>query len=217
MKRIWILYLLLLSFVKAYAGPPYIHSSAEFGGGKTKFHIAMSTAFNVGDSNHIPPLSLFIQQDDNILVLNMYYNVSNCLIYTSFPWSWRIDTVDMQQVVQKTTDSVLLRRYTISGSDTLLERERQVDVIDVHPLKVEDISFNAIVTYPNPAHDQFTVEGAAVGSKVSLNNMLGQQVYSGRINNAKEVMDVAQLPDGNYVLQVIGEDCCRNTIKITKQ
>lgn len=60
--------------------------------------------------------------------------------------------------------------------------------------------------YPNPAHDELTISGAASINTVAITNLLGQSYYNVITSTHKNqlVINVGQLPVGVYVLRVNG-------------
>ncbi len=56
--------------------------------------------------------------------------------------------------------------------------------------------------YPNPVNDEFHIDNAA-NSEVRMFNLLGQEVFSGKLNSSKESVDIRGLPSGTYVVQII--------------
>ncbi|MBS1546129.1 MAG: T9SS type A sorting domain-containing protein [Bacteroidetes bacterium] len=68
-------------------------------------------------------------------------------------------------------------------------------------LGVLDLDGAEPIVYPNPASDVLVI-GNAVGRDAILLNMLGQQVWSGRVNTERYAVDVGSWARGAYVLQV---------------
>jgi hypothetical protein len=59
-----------------------------------------------------------------------------------------------------------------------------------------------VSVYPNPASDELYIENAEIGTRVRLFNIVGQQVYSGYVANKKEILNIAWLPQGTYILEL---------------
>jgi len=55
--------------------------------------------------------------------------------------------------------------------------------------------------WPNPVHDELTVLNAS-NSELKIFNLLGQEVYEASVNSDKEVLDVAQLMPGVYIVEI---------------
>ena len=64
------------------------------------------------------------------------------------------------------------------------------------------VSKNNIQIWPNPVKDELTVEGAS-GDKLTMTDIVGNEVYSTFITGDKEILHVTFLPRGVYVLQVV--------------
>ena len=65
--------------------------------------------------------------------------------------------------------------------------------------------------YPNPATNALVI-GHAAGGHAEVVNMLGQEVWNGRVESDRYALGVAHWPRGAYVLQVRG----RSSIQVVK-
>jgi len=65
--------------------------------------------------------------------------------------------------------------------------------------------------YPNPATDALVI-GHAAGSDAMVLDMLGQEVWNGRVQSDRYALGVAHWPRGTYVLQVRG----RSSVQVVK-
>ena len=68
---------------------------------------------------------------------------------------------------------------------------------------VKEIGGAGPFVYPNPATDVLVI-GNAIGSDAEVLNLLGQWVWSGRVNTDRFAVDVGSWARGAYVLQVQG-------------
>jgi hypothetical protein len=64
------------------------------------------------------------------------------------------------------------------------------------------LSEGAVKIYPNPATDELTIENAA-GSEVRIFNLLGQEVCKKVLSSNSEVLGIANLVNGVYMVQVM--------------
>jgi hypothetical protein len=64
--------------------------------------------------------------------------------------------------------------------------------------------YEALSLYPNPTTGSFSIETALRG-EFSLRNMLGQEVFSGRIDGPSLQLS-PKLTAGNYILEIYGVD-----------
>lgn len=79
------------------------------------------------------------------------------------------------------------------------------------PTKASSLSL-----YPNPVSDQLTVSGLPDdASQVSILDMQGQQVWSGRYTG--KALDISKLQPGLYTLVVVGADQKKQVTKFSKQ
>ncbi|MCF6130081.1 T9SS type A sorting domain-containing protein [Flavobacterium sp. AS60] len=69
------------------------------------------------------------------------------------------------------------------------------------PLSTNEFAANAIKLYPNPASNVVTIESVSVIEKVSVYNLLGQEVISQSPNAELITLDVASLQVGLYVVK----------------
>jgi len=86
--------------------------------------------------------------------------------------------------------------YTYCGSDSACR-----DIV-ISGLGIGVVSKNNIQIWPNPVKDELTVEGAS-GDKLTMTDIVGNEVYSTFITGDKEILHVTFLPRGVYVLQVV--------------
>lgn len=70
--------------------------------------------------------------------------------------------------------------------------------------------------YPNPTSDQLNVSAAKNISKVELFNLLGQRVQSYTVNAAQKQLDISNLQNGVYLMEVT-IDNAKQAYKIIKQ
>ena len=72
---------------------------------------------------------------------------------------------------------------------------------------VSDVKQTIFTAYPNPNKGVFTVElGEVAKHDVSVNNVLGQTVYSTTINEIKNIIDLTNFDKGVYTIELKDED-----------
>ena len=69
------------------------------------------------------------------------------------------------------------------------------------PLSTNDFSANSVKLYPNPATNVLNIESTSMIEKVSVYNLLGQEVISQTPNSELVTLDVASLQVGVYVVK----------------
>lgn len=74
-----------------------------------------------------------------------------------------------------------------------------------------------ISVYPNPISGQFFIEGAEIGTKIQILNILGQIVYEGAITDKKQQVNTGDLRLGTYLLVLTDKDGRRESMTIVKQ
>lgn len=73
----------------------------------------------------------------------------------------------------------------------------------------------AINVYPNPMHDYIMVENGQ--GIATIYNILGQPIKTFTINNSQEKIEVADLPNGHYLLHVKKDDGTMSNTRIIKK
>lgn len=73
----------------------------------------------------------------------------------------------------------------------------------------------AVTIYPNPGNGLFYVELIS-GSRVSVVNTVGQEVFTGFMNSGKNEVDIQQLANGVYYIKITQNDQ-QKIVKIIKQ
>ena len=82
------------------------------------------------------------------------------------------------------------------------------------------IKNTAVVSvYPNPAHDNITVQTTNVTgiSQTVLLDMSGKQVMATLIVSGNQSIDISSLPSGMYMLKVTMGNGVKQVIKVTKE
>jgi Secretion system C-terminal sorting domain/Calx-beta domain len=88
--------------------------------------------------------------------------------------------------------------------------------IDITTTALSNESFDIqnLKVYPNPVTDILNIESSSTISKISMVNLLGQEVKS--INNPANAIDVSELESGVYLLKMTS-DAGSKIVKITKK
>jgi hypothetical protein len=71
--------------------------------------------------------------------------------------------------------------------------------------------------YPNPVTKQLTIEGAAIGATIQVNNIIGQTIYMGTIQSARETINTSLWAPGGYLLHLTDKDGNRVVRKVVKE
>jgi len=89
--------------------------------------------------------------------------------------------------------------------------------INVNPaLSAASFDKNSLKFYPNPVKDILTLSNATAIEKVSVYNMLGQEMLVAKINANSGQVNLSALPTGSYMVKVVSGNAS-NTIKVLKQ
>ena len=67
---------------------------------------------------------------------------------------------------------------------------------------------SAVSFYPNPASTVITVELPETASEfqISIFNLQGREVYSGRLTEPQSEIDISRLSKGVYIVKLTGDD-----------
>ncbi|MBL4653931.1 MAG: T9SS type A sorting domain-containing protein [Flavobacteriales bacterium] len=80
------------------------------------------------------------------------------------------------------------------------------------PLAIEEVAANTVKLYPNPNSGTFTIEGAE-NSVITIQNMLGQTVYNGKMNVSIMSFGLSNVNKGIYFV-TISNDKFETTEKV---
>jgi len=81
---------------------------------------------------------------------------------------------------------------------------------------VTNVIAQAIQIYPNPAHDQLSINGTSI-TNITLCNTIGQELISKDASTDKVSLDISMLPAGIYLVKVTCADGKKIINKIVKQ
>ena len=84
------------------------------------------------------------------------------------------------------------------------------------------INVENVKIYPNPAHDELSIGltpalSSGAGVTLQIYNVVGQEVYSTAVKNEREQVNISQLRNGTYLLQVIASDGGRKSMTVVKE
>ena len=78
-----------------------------------------------------------------------------------------------------------------------------VDTVFATAVGISELQNSTVRMYPNPAQNQITLKGLGVKqSKISISNVVGQRLVSVTTNYTKTAIEVTQLPQGVYFVEV---------------
>ncbi len=101
-------------------------------------------------------------------------------------------------------DSVACVISTSNSCGTVITEKTiaaNINTLDVHQLNLNPL----IIIYPNPANFNITIENAS-NCFYSLLNILGQELFSDKINSNKEVLATCSFNPGIYILRIKDAD-----------
>jgi hypothetical protein len=115
--------------------------------------------------------------------------------------SWNVDNLSIVAFVANYDDDV--------NNRAVLNAEK-VHVNDLEPMVGINTVQHNVKVYPNPAKDIITVTNAE-NSLVEIYTITGQLVKSVNGNQSGAVVEVADLPEGTYILRVTGNNVAKTT------
>nr|WP_321224585.1 fibronectin type III domain-containing protein [uncultured Psychroserpens sp.] len=137
-------------------------------------------------------------------------------------WCWDRDdatpsgTGDLQGMTITSTDASGCLTFVFT-SDSSVTREGWEAIVSCNQLSVDDFENPAIFTYhPNPVKNTLTLNAQEAMSKVSIVNMLGQEVLSTSPNSLDSVIDMSQLQAGVYFINVTVNSASQ-TVRVVKE
>jgi len=83
-------------------------------------------------------------------------------------------------------------------------------------LGIVDTTILNLTYAPNPVKDILNIESNSILQSVSVYNLIGQKMYEQSNNTTHAIVDLSNLPIGNYIVKIQGEQS-RKTIRIVKE
>ncbi len=95
----------------------------------------------------------------------------------------------------------------ISCDPTRSEISSRSNIIQHVPSAISEFSKESLVAYPNPCSDQITIVfgESFLGEDFELTDSRGSLVYFGTVNSSRMILQIANLPNGVYMLRVQSE------------
>ena len=114
-------------------------------------------------------------------------NVSNAVLGPGTHWDWSVRCACSTVPLEATP-------YSATASFSVPTPREQ----EPH---AQEAAEQAILVYPNPASDRIRLEGEG---QLNIVNMLGQRMYTGRINGVQE-LQLGDWPEGIYLVELEGK------------
>lgn len=74
-----------------------------------------------------------------------------------------------------------------------------------NPVTLSYTDMGRYTLYPNPTRKSISIAGLSVDSKIIIYNVLGQQMISVKADENIEKIDISDLADGTYILEIYGD------------
>ncbi len=79
--------------------------------------------------------------------------------------------------------------------------------VNISTVGIKDVSkSNTVTIYPNPSNGIYNITGLTINSKIIVYDAIGQIVYTSITTESKETIDISNLPNGVYVIQLNSEN-----------
>ena len=104
------------------------------------------------------------------------------------------------------------------GNGTIANSTTLVAIACPRTLNVDDLykTANAVKVYPNPVKDLVNITSLQTMDKVSVFNILGQEVLKKSLHSNEGTLDFSKLPSGTYMVKVTADNEVK-TLKVIKQ
>ncbi len=78
--------------------------------------------------------------------------------------------------------------------------------IEVAPTSVNDLSVKAVDIYPNPSSGKVNISGLALGNRIQVFNIIGDQLLDITARHSTEIISLEDQPDGVYIIRLSDEE-----------
>jgi hypothetical protein len=79
--------------------------------------------------------------------------------------------------------------------------------VNISTVGIKDASkSNTVNIYPNPSNGIYNMTGLIINSKITVYDAIGQIVYTSTTTESKETIDISNLPNGVYMIQLNSEN-----------
>lgn len=95
--------------------------------------------------------------------------------------------------------------YAVAGKTAVLTEDMGSEICTNASNSIVTSDAEGIVLYPNPAHDRVCVSAKGL-CKVSVINLLGQEVLCQQVVGDTQTLDLHALPQGSYLVRLQGEN-----------
>jgi len=105
--------------------------------------------------------------------------------------------------------------YISDGNNSRVRKITHTEIVNQIKNQTKDIS-----VYPNPAKDNLTIItniNNVAGSKITLCDLLGNEVYSGTMTSSTQMIDLHEVACGMYILQVTFNNGNKRNVKVVKE
>lgn len=172
-------------------------------------------SFNTGTGTSNYVLSIAIQSDNKILIGGGFY-VYNGMPITQLARINQDGSLDSSfspgsgpsgpvfSILISSNKAIVAGNFTTyNGSDK--KRIARI-VANSTPLSTDDPKITTLKYYPNPIEDTFHIESQHQINTITITNLLGHKLLTLERNNNSIEVQVAQLPSGVYVVNVVSDE-----------
>jgi len=117
---------------------------------------------------------------------------------------WEQITYDFTAHIGKTLTKIVLfpdfpsARNGVGSTNFVDNISFNSNVID----GIDKTAVNGITLYPNPVKDQLQIQSEIKMAQVVIRNLLGQTIKTVSINDTEVLLDMNQIPAGNYLVTI---------------
>ena len=111
---------------------------------------------------------------------------------------------DICKILEETSLKLTPNKSNITGVGRV-DALAAINAVEPDAIEENEIAANGFVVYPNPSNDVLfvkTCHGASLQSEYHITNMMGQTIISGKIASENQQIDVSELPEGMYFINL---------------
>jgi len=149
------------------------------------------------NKNVVTPMTVKFENDD--ASVNCEIQHPNTVIN-----EWEQITYDFTAHIGKTLTKIVLfpdfpsARNGVGSTNFVDNISFNSNVID----GIDKTAVNGITLYPNPVKDQLQIQSEIKMAQVVIRNLLGQTIKTVSINDTEVLLDMNQIPAGNYLVTI---------------
>ena len=189
----------------------YLHSINLLNRTANAGTITVATEFNFGSAGNCPEVE-FVSESlhGDTLKLNVFYDIDGA--WPQF-YCNRVDTIATPSL-----SSQVHFIKVITNTVTLFDTTYHLDdsTINLSSTDVGSRVSSSLTVAPNPATHELVIAGAHKGATATIYSLLGQPLLHVKMLGKADVVSIANLPSGAYLLVLKGDGDETQYVRVTK-